>query len=38
MTKPNRATPWREVVRLKEELKSGGLSLAQFAAELHEVV
>ena len=38
MTKPNRPTPWREVVRLKEELKSGELSLAQFAADLHEVV
>ena len=37
MTKANRATPWREVVRLKEELKTGELSLAQFAADLHEV-
>ena len=37
MTKAKRATPWREVVRLKEELKTGELSLAQFAADLHEV-
>ena len=38
MTKPNRPTPWPEVVRLKDELKTGELSLAQFAADLHEVV
>ena len=37
LTKAKRATPWREVVRLKEELKTGELSLAQFAADLHEV-
>lgn len=37
MTKAKRATPWREVVRLKEELKTGELTLAQFAADLHEV-
>lgn len=37
MTKANRATPWRDVVRLREELKTGELSLAQFAADLHEV-
>ena len=29
--------PWHEVVRLKEELRTGELSLAQFAADLHEV-
>ena len=29
--------PWHEVVRLKEELRSGELSLAEFAADLHEV-
>ena len=28
---------WHEVVRLKEELRTGELSLAQFAADLHEV-
>lgn len=37
MTKAKRATPWREVVRLKKELKTGELTLAQFAADLHEV-
>ena len=37
MTKANRATPWRDVVRLRKELKTGELSLAQFAADLHEV-
>ena len=29
--------PWHEVVRLKDELRSGELSLAEFAADLHEV-
>ena len=29
--------PWREVVRLKDELRNGELSLAEFAADLHEV-
>ena len=31
-------TPWHQVVRLKSELRSGALSLAEFAADLHEVV
>ena len=31
-------TPWHQVVRLKAELRSGELSLAEFAADLHEVV
>ena len=31
-------TPWHQVVRLKEELRSGELSLSEFAADLHEVV
>ncbi len=31
-------TPWHQVVRLKPELRSGALSLAEFAADLHEVV
>ena len=29
--------PWRDIVRLKEELRTGELSLAEFAADLHEV-
>ena len=29
--------PWHQVVRLKDELRTGELSLAQFAADLHEV-
>ena len=29
--------PWTELVRLKDELRSGELTLAQFAADLHEV-
>ncbi len=32
-----RPKPWHEVVRLKDELRSGELSLAEFAADLHEV-
>ena len=36
MTK-SRLKPWHEVVRLKEELRTGELSMAQFAADLHEV-
>ena len=31
-------TPWPPIVRLKPELRSGELSLAEFAADLHEVV
>lgn len=31
-------TPWHQVVRLKPELRSGELTLAEFAADLHEVV
>ncbi|MYB97271.1 MAG: ATP-binding protein [Gemmatimonadetes bacterium] len=31
-------TPWHQIVRLKPELRSGELSLAEFAADLHEVV
>ena len=37
MTKKRGPAPWHEVVRLKEELRSGELSLAEFAADLHEV-
>lgn len=34
----SKLVPWHEVVRLKQELRSGELSLAEFAADLHEVV
>ncbi len=37
MTKQHRPRPWHEVVRLKEELRTGELALAEFAADLHEV-
>ncbi len=30
--------PWHDVVELRDELKSGDLTLAMFAADLHEVV
>ncbi len=33
----SRPKPWHRIVRLKEELRSGELSLAEFAADLHEV-
>ena len=35
--KAGQLKPWHEVVRLKQELRSGEFSLAQFAADLHEV-
>ena len=31
-------TPWHEVVKLREDLRTGELSLAMFAADLYEVV
>ena len=31
-------TPWHQIVRLKDELRSGELTLSEFAADLHEVV
>ena len=37
MAKQKRLKPWHQVVRLKEELRSGELALAEFAADLHEV-
>ncbi|MDD9864539.1 MAG: DUF499 domain-containing protein [Gammaproteobacteria bacterium] len=37
MSKQRKLPPWRELVRLKQELRSGELSLAEFAADLHEV-
>ena len=30
--------PWHQVVQLRDDLKSGELSLAQFAADLYDVV
>lgn len=30
--------PWHKLVRLKDELRTGELTLAEFAADLHEVV
>ncbi len=35
---PAAPTPWHHVVTLKSELRTGELSLSQFAADLHEVV
>ena len=37
MTAKTRPRPWHQVVSLKDELRSGALSLAEFAADLHEV-
>ncbi len=37
MTKTHSPRPWHQVVRLKEELRTGELALAEFAADLHEV-
>ena len=37
MTAKTRLRPWHQVVSLKDELRSGSLSLAEFAADLHEV-
>ena len=34
---PPDPTPWHQVVTLKAELRTGELSLSQFAADLHEV-
>ncbi len=34
---PPAPTPWHQVVTLKSELRTGELSLSQFAADLHEV-
>jgi len=31
-------TPWHQVARLREDLKTGELSLAMFAADLYDVV
>lgn len=33
----HRLQPWHTIVRLKDELRTGELSLAEFAADLHEV-
>ena len=37
MTTTHQPRPWHQIVRLKDELRTGELSLAQFAADLHEV-
>ena len=37
MTTARSPKPWHAVVRLKDELCSGELALAEFAADLHEV-
>ena len=37
MTTTTRPEPWHRVVRLKDELRSGELTLAEFAAGLHEI-
>ena len=37
MTTTRSLKPWHAVVRLKDELRSGELALAEFAADLHEV-
>ena len=31
-------TPWHEVVEIRDDLKSGKLSLSMFAADLYDVV
>ena len=31
-------TPWHEVVKLREDVRTGSLSLADFAADLHDVM
>ena len=37
MTTTHQPKPWHHIVRLNDELRTGELSLAQFAADLHEV-
>ena len=37
MTKSNR-TPWHKAVRLRDDLRTGELSLATLAADLYDVV
>ena len=38
MSSATRPEPWHRIIRLKDELWTGELSLAEFAADLHEVV
>ena len=38
MSKKRSLTPWHEVVSLRDDLKSGELSLAVFAADLYDVL
>ena len=37
MTKAQEPRPWHEIVQLKDELRTGKLALAEFAADLHDV-
>lgn len=37
MAKPLPWTPWHEVAKLREDVRTGELSLADFAADLHDV-
>ena len=36
-TKTSVWTPWHKVVRLREDVRTSELSMAAFAADLHEV-
>ena len=38
MAKPPPWTPWRKVVRLRDDVRTGELSLTEFAADLHDVM
>jgi hypothetical protein len=38
MSAPSKWKPWHEVVQLRDELKSGELSMSMFAADLDEVI
>ena len=38
MTKTLSWTPWRRVVALRDDVRTGELSLADFAADLHDVM
>lgn len=38
MSQPQKWKPWHEVVQLRDELKTGELSMAMFAADLDEVI
>ena len=38
MTQKLRWTPWHRVVKLRDDVRTGELSLADFAADLHDVM